>query len=100
MERREFLTAVAGGVTVGQVAGWGEGRLDHPAIRRSTLLQEPTLGRDVFARRLDRLRAELTTRKLDLFVAAPATNFEYFTGTNRAAVSGSSYSSSPPRATR
>lgn len=82
MERREFLTAVAGGVAVGPMAGWGDGRMDHRAIHPSTLPQEPTLGPEVFARRLDRLRTELATRRLDLFVAAPATNFEYFTGTN------------------
>ncbi len=82
MERRHFLTAVAGGVTVGPLAGWGKGSIDAPALRRSFQSQEPTLGPEVFARRLERLRTELTTRKLDLFVAAPATNFEYFAGTN------------------
>ena len=44
--------------------------------------QEPTLGPEVFSHRLDRLRAELATRKVDLFLAAPSTNFAYFTGTN------------------
>lgn len=41
--------------------------------------QAPGLGPEVFARRLDRLRAELDRRKLDLFVAAPSTNFAYYT---------------------
>src|SRR5205807_2025536 len=49
-----------------------------PAAGRQT----PLLGPEVFARRQDRLRQELLTRKLDLFVAAPATNFEYLTGDN------------------
>jgi len=40
------------------------------------------LGADVFSRRLERLRAELTTGKVDLFVAAPSTNYAYFTGYN------------------
>jgi Xaa-Pro dipeptidase len=51
-------------------------------IRGALPAQEPTLGPEVFAHRLDRLRAELTKRKLDCLVAAPSTNFEYFTGTN------------------
>ena len=46
---------------------------DHPT---------PLLGPEVFARRQERLRQELTTRKLDLFLAAPSTNFQYFTGYN------------------
>jgi Xaa-Pro dipeptidase len=57
--------------------------MDHPSVPPAGHPpQAPTLGPEVFAQRLDRLRAELTTRKLDLLVAAPATNFEYFTGTN------------------
>jgi Xaa-Pro dipeptidase len=57
--------------------------MDHPSVPPTGHPpQAPTLGPEVFAQRLDRLRAELTTRKLDLLVAAPATNFEYFTGTN------------------
>jgi len=36
----------------------------------------------VFAKRIERLQAELKTRKLELFVAEPSTNFQYFTGYN------------------
>jgi Xaa-Pro dipeptidase len=40
------------------------------------------LGPEVFARRLERLQGELKTRKLDLFLTEPGTNFQYFTGYN------------------
>ncbi len=83
MERREFVSVVGGATVVGRIGGWTDGRIDHPFIGPSIHApQEPTLGPEVFAHRLDRLRTELATRTLDLFVAAPATNFEYFTGTN------------------
>jgi len=36
----------------------------------------------VFAKRIERLQAELKTRKLEMFVAEPSTNFQYFTGYN------------------
>jgi Xaa-Pro aminopeptidase len=83
MERREFVALVGGTAAAGRIVGWPEWRRDHPNIRPPVdPPQEPALGPEVFARRLDRLRTELTTRKLDLLVAAPSTNFEYFTGTN------------------
>lgn len=83
MERREFVTVVGGAAVVGRIGGWPDSRIVHPTIHPSVHPpQEPTLGPEVFAQRLDRLRTELAARKLDLFVAAPATNFEYFTGTN------------------
>ena len=83
MERREFVALVGGTAAAGRIVGWPEWRRDHPNIHPSVdPPQEPALGPEVFARRLDRLRTELTTRKLDLLVAAPSTNFEYFTGTN------------------
>ena len=44
--------------------------------------QNPTLGPAVFAQRIGRLQAELNTRKLDLLVAEPSTNFQYLTGYN------------------
>src|SRR5712692_2826691 len=44
--------------------------------------QEPSLSPEVFARRLERARAELKTRSLDLLIATPSTNYEYFTGYN------------------
>ena len=74
MERREFLT-VAGGVVIAAAARSTSGR----TVGRS---QSPTLGPEVFARRIERLQAELKTRKLDLFIAEPSTNFQYFTGYN------------------
>ena len=40
------------------------------------------MGREVFERRIARLQEELKTRKLDLFVSEPGTNFSYFTGYN------------------
>ena len=57
-------------------AAWG--------VRRSEVdhSQSPTLGPEVFAQRIERLQAELKTRKLDLFIAEPSTNFQYFTGYN------------------
>jgi Xaa-Pro dipeptidase len=74
MERREFLT-VAGGVVIGATVRTKGGR----AGGRS---QTPTLGPATFARRIERLQSELKTRKLDLFVAEPSTNLQYFTGYN------------------
>src|SRR6266487_1243158 len=74
MERREFLT-VTGGVVIGATVRTTGGR----ALGRS---QAPTLGPAVFAQRIERLQAELKTRKLDLFAAEPSTNFQYLTGYN------------------
>jgi len=70
MERREFL-AVAGGVVFTATVRPTGGR----AVGRS---QTPLLGPEVFARRIERLQAELNARGLDLFVAEPSTNFAYF----------------------
>ena len=77
MERREFLTVAGAAVGVAQlrIADFGL-RTGHAAP------QAPTLGPEVFARRIDRLQQELKTRKLDLFVVEPSTNFQYFTGYN------------------
>ncbi|MGH7528883.1 MAG: M24 family metallopeptidase [Gemmatimonadales bacterium] len=44
--------------------------------------QSPSLGPEVFARRLARLRAELITRGHALFVAEPSTTFRYLAGYN------------------
>ncbi len=74
MERREFLTVAGGVLALGRTVGRSDGR----TVRR----QAPSLGPEVFARRLERLQAELKTRKQDLFVAEPGTNFQYFTGYN------------------
>jgi len=76
MERREFVAVTMGALVAGRSGG--------QAVRRSATrpASSAQLGADVFSRRVERLRAELTTRKLDLFVAAPSTNYSYFTGYN------------------
>ena len=74
MERREFL-AVAGGVVMGATVPATGGR----AVGRS---QTPSLSPAVFTHRIERLQEELKRRKLDLLVAEPSTNFQYFTGYN------------------
>src|SRR6266404_2853944 len=91
MQRREFLT-VAGAVGVAHpmrnvergMRNWTVGRrfrIPNSAFRIG-LSQEPSLSPEVFARRLERARAELKTRGLDLLIATPSTNYEYFTGYN------------------
>ena len=84
MERREFLS-VAGVVLVsGRTVGLSDSRTDHafsPTVRPSDR-QTPTLGPATFARRIERAQEELKTRKLDLLVVEPSTNFQYFTGYN------------------
>src|SRR2546428_7918705 len=74
MERREFL-AVTGGVAIGATVRSTGGR----AVGRS---QNPTLGPAVFSQRISRAQDELKTRKLDLLVVEPSTNFQYFTSYN------------------
>jgi Xaa-Pro dipeptidase len=75
MERRAFVAALGGVAALGPIGRSVRGSMKAPT-------QEPTLGPEAFARRLDRLRAELDRRRLDLFVAAPSTNFAYYTGGN------------------
>jgi Xaa-Pro dipeptidase len=79
MERREFvvtISGVLGGSAVGRLGGpWRA----EPPRRRATEPQDPTLGPEVFARRLTRLRAEMATQEIDLFVTEPGTNFRYLT---------------------
>lgn len=83
MERREFVWWLGGAAAAERLGGWADSRMVRPAIRPPDHpAQQPTLGPEVFARRLDRLRAELDRRTLDLFVAAPSTNFTYFTGSS------------------
>src|SRR5882762_3606318 len=83
MQRRRF---VAAGAAV--IADWRLRTADSPppnpqaTIRNPQSGQEPSLGPAVFQRRLERARAELKTRGLDLLVATPSTNYEYFTGYN------------------
>lgn len=86
MKRREFLTAT-GLVAVSSPLWIADFGLRRSPIRnpQSTVRnsdQSPTLGPEVFARRIERLQAELKTRKLELFIAEPSTNFQYFTGYN------------------
>src|SRR5256884_3971251 len=91
MQRREFLT-VAGAVATADAmrnAEWGmrnwtvgrRFRIPHSAFRIGSA-QEPSLSPEVFARRLDRARAELRARGLQCLIATPGTNYEYLTGYN------------------
>jgi len=83
MERREFLTAAGGALMVGRIGGVTAGRPSRASGRALVPQgQTPALGPEVFARRLDRLRAEMNTQKLDLFIVEPSTNYAYFTGSN------------------
>src|SRR6266496_8948 len=91
MQRREFLT-VAGAVAAPLATrkaevgtrNWGTDELFR--VPRSTFrvdsAQEPSLGPEVFQRRLERARSELKARGLDLLIATPGTNYEYLTGYN------------------
>jgi Xaa-Pro aminopeptidase len=88
MERREFLT-LAGTVAVGTTMGNSKvGMRNAPAASvshsafRIPHSQTPTLGPAVFSQRIQRAQDELKTRKLDLLVVEPSTNFQYFTGYN------------------
>ena len=90
MERREFF-AVAGTVAGDAMrnAEWGmrnwavgrRFRIPNSAFR-IRVAQEPSLSPEVFARRLDRARAELKARGLRCLIATPGTNYEYLTGYN------------------
>src|SRR5207245_1660206 len=83
MERREFRRA---GAAV--IATWRLRIGDFPApnpqsaLRNPRSPQDPTLSREVFARRLARAQQELQARKVDLLIATPGTNYEYLTGYN------------------
>ncbi len=88
MERREFLT-VAGTVAAGYATRnleFGTRNTPGESVPRSTFrvptAQGPTLGPEVFTRRIERLQEELKTRKYDLLVVEPSTNFQYFVGYN------------------
>ncbi len=81
MERREFLAAAG---------AWAlAARATHPGPSTATAHrrpaaggQQPGLGPDSFARRIQRLRRELESHEADLLVAEPGTNFAYFAGYN------------------
>ena len=83
MERREF---VAAGAAV--IADWRLRIADstpfnpQSTIRNPQSGQEPSLSPAVFARRLERAQAELKTRRWDVLIATPSTNYEYLTGYN------------------
>jgi len=86
MERREFLF-VSGSLAmtplVGRAAfGVRHSEPDTSAPHAARHTQNPTLGPATFARRIARAQEELKTRKLDLLVVEPSTNFQYFTGYN------------------
>lgn len=75
MERREFMAVMGGALVLA--------RSDGPTVRRApTVAQAPSLGPEVYARRIERLQQELKTQKLDLLVVEPSTNFQYFAGYN------------------
>src|SRR5437867_12351135 len=59
----------------------GRFRTPHSAFRTAPS-QDPTLSREVFARRLARAQQELQARKVDLLIATPGTNYEYLAGYN------------------
>ncbi len=67
MERREFVAAAGAALVPRRIVGGSDSRIVAPPPN---------------PRRQERLRQELITRKLDLFVAAPSVNFQYFTGYN------------------
>ncbi len=80
MERREFLTAAGGVLMLGRT---GTARPYRGGLIASPFpAQTPALGPEVFARRLDRLRAGMSTQLVDLFIVEPSTNYAYFTGGN------------------
>jgi len=85
MERREFLST-AGLVAVPMVGraafGVRHSEPDTSAPHAARHTQNPTLGPATFARRIERAQQELRTRKLNLLVVEPSTNFQYFTGYN------------------
>src|SRR6266566_3810118 len=83
MQRREFVAASAA-----MIADWRLRIADSPprtpqsTIRDLQAPQEPSLSPEVFSHRLAHAQAELETRKLDVFIATPSTNYEYLTGYN------------------
>ena len=89
MERREFFT-VAGAIAGQYQTRNAErgtrngmlGRLFRVPTSDFRVIQEPSLGPEVFQRRLDRARAELKAHGLDCLIATPSTNYEYLTGYN------------------
>src|SRR6267142_2012007 len=84
MERREFLAVTGVALVARRMGGLSDGRMVRsadPTIRPSAN-QSPSLGPATFAQRISRAQDELRSRKLDLLVVEPSTNFQYFTGYN------------------
>src|SRR6267378_7678186 len=89
MERRAFVNAAGAALVLGRTGGLVDRRSERPSERptarppdRLSAFQDPSLSPEVFARRLERARAELQARRLDLLIATPGTNYEYLTGYN------------------
>ncbi len=88
MQRRDFVAA--GGAAIAdfglRMADWPHPRSvptnPQSAIANPQSPKEPSLGPEVFQRRLERARGELKARGLDLLIATPGTNYEYLTGYN------------------
>src|SRR5438445_53025 len=78
MRRRDVLSTA--GLVSGTPLRIGDFGLRNPqsAIRNQT----PALSPQVFAQRIQRAQEELKSRKLDLLVVEPSTNFQYFAGYN------------------
>lgn len=86
MKRREFLAtaglaAMSGPLRISDF-GLSDSTIRNPQSAIRDRQQSPALTAETFARRIGRLQAELKTRKLEMFVAEPSTNFQYFTGYN------------------
>jgi Xaa-Pro dipeptidase len=84
MERREFLTAAGLAAVTGPLRISNSGlRIDAQSKSGEQIRnQSPALGPQVFSQRISRAQDELKSRKLDLLVIEPSTNFQYFTGYN------------------
>jgi len=78
MERREFLSVTSAALVLGPTVRRPNGPTAHQPVAQQT----PILGPTVFSQRISRAQAELKSRKLDLLVVEPSTNFQYFTGYN------------------
>src|SRR2546428_6541355 len=78
MERREFLSVTSAALVLGPTVRRPNGPPAHQPVAQQT----PILGPTVFSQRISRAQAELKSRKLDLLVVEPSTNFQYFTGYN------------------
>lgn len=83
MERREFLTVAGGALVMGRTGGRPDGgiRPGGTLIHHGpTQQQSDRLPPEVFRRRQERARLEMTHRKLEMAIATPGTNYSYLTG--------------------